>query len=69
MKLQIPQNLSYTTTSKGNLEKKSIFMRLSTVNIDQQLQNSESRLIRFQLKVEDGLKLHVRNACVLYVFK
>ena len=31
--------------------------------------NSESRLIRFQLKVEDGKKLHVRNACVLHVFQ
>ena len=69
MKLQIPQNLPYTTTSKRNLGKKSIFMRLSTTNIDQQLPNSESRLIRFQLKVEDGIKLHVRNACVLYVFQ
>ena len=50
-------------------EKKSIFMRLSTTNIDQQLPNSEYQLLRFQLKVEDGIKLHVRNACVLYVFQ
>ena len=50
MKLQIPQNLSYTTTSKRNLGKKSVFMRSNTTNIDQQLPNSESRLIRFQLK-------------------
>ena len=56
-------------TSKRSLGKKSIFMRLSTTNIDQRLSNSESRLIRFQLKVEDGIKLHVRNACVLYVFQ
>ena len=45
-----------------------IGMRLSATNIDHQLPNSEYRLIRFQLKVEDGIKLHVRNACVLYVF-
>ena len=51
MKLQIPQNLSYTVTSKRNLGKKSIFMRLSTTSIDQQLPNSEYQLIRFQLKV------------------
>ena len=69
MKLQTPQNLSYTATSKRNLGKRSIFMRLSPTNIDQRLPNSESRLIRFQLKVEDGIKLHVRNACVLYVFQ
>ena len=69
MKLQIPLNLSYTTTSKRNLEKKSIFMRLSTKNIDQQLPNSESRPIHFQLKVEDGIKFYVRNPCVLYVFQ
>ena len=69
MKLQIPQNLSCTVTSKRNLGKKSIFMRLSTTNIDQQLPDSEYQLIRFQLKVEDGIKLHVRNACVLYVFQ
>ena len=43
-------------------------MRLSTRNIDQRLPNSESRLIRFQLKVEDGIKFRVRNACVLCVF-
>ena len=48
---------------------KSIFMRLSTTSIDQQLPNSEYQLIRFQLKVEDGIKFHVRNACVLYVFR
>ena len=53
MKLQIPQNLSYTTTSKRNLGKKSIFIRLSTTNIDQQLPNSESRLIR-TFPVENG---------------
>ena len=35
MKLQIPQNLSYTVTSTRNLGKKSISMRLSTTNIDQ----------------------------------
>ena len=34
-----------------------------------ELPNSENQLIRFQLKVEDGIKLHVRNACVLYVFQ
>ena len=64
-------NSSNTTTSKRNLEKKSIFMRLSTTNIDQQLPNSESQLIDvcFQLKVEYGIKLHVRNPCVLYVFQ
>ena len=61
MKLQIPQNLSYTTQSKRNLGKKSIFMRSSTTSIDQQLPNSESPLIRFQLKVEDGIKLHVKK--------
>ena len=44
-------------------------MRLSARNIDQQLPNSESRLIRFQLKVEDGIKLRLRNACVIYVFQ
>ena len=56
-------------TSKRNLGKKSTFMRLNTTNIDQQLQNSESRLIHFQWKVEDGMKLHVGNACVIYVFQ
>ena len=54
---------------KEELREKSIFMRLSTTNVDQQLPNSEYQLIRFQLKVEDGIKLHVRNACVLYVFQ
>ena len=50
-------------------EKFGEFTRLSTTNIDQRLPNSESRLIRFQLKMEDGRKLHVRNACVFYVFR
>ena len=40
MKLQIPQNFSYTATPMRNLGKKSISMRLSTTNIGQRLPNS-----------------------------
>ena len=66
MKLQSPRNFSYTTTSKRNLKKNIIFMRLSTRNIDQRLPNSESRLIRFQLKVEDRIKFRSgKRACPL----
>ena len=61
MKLQNPQNLSHTGTSKRNLGKKSISMKLSTTNIDQRLPNSESRLIRFQLKVACMCPLCVSN--------
>ena len=64
MKLQIYQNFSYTATSGRNLGKAVIFTRLSTTNIDKRLPNSEPRIIRFQLKVEDGIKFHVRNACM-----
>ena len=42
--------------SKRNLGKKSIFMRLSTTNIDQQLPNSKYQLMCFQLKEEGRIK-------------
>ena len=43
-------------------------MKLSTTNIDQLLPNSESRLIRLQLKVEDEIKFHVRKTPVSFMF-
>ena len=64
-----PSKLILYSYVKEEFREESISMGLSTTNVDQRLPNSESRLIRFQLKVEDGIKLHVRNACVLYVFQ
>ena len=52
-------------------QESTVFVRLSITNIDKRLQNlnSEPPLIHFQLKMEDGTTLHVRDMYVIYVLQ